>query len=321
MHEEILVANAQINNPVTAPGKWQPGDFLTTARIEAIWGYLFILPSFALVFIFVLYPVISGFYYSLTDWNMISEPSYVGIDNYTKILNDDLAITTIKNTIIYSGIGVPLGIIISLLLAMALNQKVRGITFYRSAYYLPVITSTVAISIVFRWIFNSDHGLLNQLLVQIGIDPVRWLLDPDIALYSLVGVTVWRGLGLNMIIYLAALQDVPKELYEAASLDGAGAIQKFLKITVPLITPALFFTSITGVIGSLQSFDLVYNMTEGGPGTSTYLVGYYIWQQAFSYLRMGYGAALAFVLFFVIFILTVIQWRARKAWVYGEETN
>jgi len=315
------VANAQINNPVTAPGKWQPGDFLTTARIEAIWGYLFILPSFALVFIFVLYPVISGFYYSLTDWNMISEPSYVGIDNYTKILNDDLAITTIKNTIIYSGIGVPLGIIISLLLAMALNQKVRGITFYRSAYYLPVITSTVAISIVFRWIFNSDHGLLNQLLVQIGIDPVRWLLDPDIALYSLVGVTVWRGLGLNMIIYLAALQDVPKELYEAASLDGAGAIQKFLKITVPLITPALFFTSITGVIGSLQSFDLVYNMTEGGPGTSTYLVGYYIWQQAFSYLRMGYGAALAFVLFFVIFILTVIQWRARKAWVYGEETN
>lgn len=315
------MANAQINNPVTAPGKWQPGDFLTTARIEAIWGYLFILPSFALVFIFVLYPVISGFYYSLTDWNMISEPSYVGIDNYTKILNDDLAITTIKNTIIYSGIGVPLGIIISLLLAMALNQKVRGITFYRSAYYLPVITSTVAISIVFRWIFNSDHGLLNQLLVQIGIDPVRWLLDPDIALYSLVGVTVWRGLGLNMIIYLAALQDVPKELYEAASLDGAGAIQKFLKITVPLITPALFFTSITGVIGSLQSFDLVYNMTEGGPGTSTYLVGYYIWQQAFSYLRMGYGAALAFVLFFVIFILTVIQWRARKAWVYGEETN
>ncbi len=296
-------------------------DVLTTGRIEAIWGYLFILPSFALVFIFVLYPVISGFWYSLTDWNMISEPSYVGLDNYSKILNDDLAIKTIKNTVIYSAIGVPLGIIISLLLAIALNQKIKGITFYRSAYYLPVITSTVAISIVFRWIFNSDHGLLNQVLAQLGIDPVRWLLDPDIALYSLIGVTIWRGLGLNMIIYLAALQDVPKEMYEAASLDGAGTVQKFLKITVPLITPALFFTSITGVIGSLQSFDLVYNMTEGGPGTSTYLAGYYIWQQAFSYLRMGYGAALAFVLFFVIFILTIIQWRARKVWVYGEDTN
>lgn len=310
-----------IRNVATVAKKWHSISFLTPARSEAMWGYLFILPSFALVLIFVLYPVLSGFLYSLTDWNMISDPTYVGINNYTRILDDTLAIRTFKNTIIYSGLGVPIGIILSLLLAMALNQKLRGISFYRAAYYLPVITSTVAISIVFRWIYNSDHGLLNQLLVRIGIDPVRWLLDPDIALYSLIGVSVWRSLGLNMIIYLAALQDVPQELYEAAGLDGAGTIQKFFRITLPLITPAVFFTLITGVIGSMQSFDLVYNMTQGGPGTSTYLAGYYIWQQAFSYLRMGYGAALAFVLFFAIFILTIIQWRVRKAWVYGEETN
>jgi len=292
---------------------------ISNKHAESLWGYLFILPSFALILIFVLYPVLSGVWYSLTEWNMISEPAFVGMANYSKIFNDGLALTTFSNTVVYTFLSVPIGICISLLLAVSLNQKIRGLPFYRTAYYLPVITSSVAVAIVFRWILDSNYGLLNQGLAIIGIDPIRWLLDPDIALYSLILVSVWRSLGLNLIIYLAALQDIPKDLYDAASIDGAGSIQSFFRITLPLVTPALFFTSITGVIGSFQAFDLVYNMTEGGPGHSTYLIGYYIWKQAFDYSRMGYGAALAFILFLVILVLTLVQWYARKSWVFGED--
>jgi multiple sugar transport system permease protein len=290
-------------------------------KSEAVWGYLFIAPSFILVAIFTFYPVLSGFWYSLTDWNFIKQPEFIGLSNYVRITTDQLARTTFNNTIIFSLIGVPASIVISLLLAVALNQKIRGLTFYRTAFYIPVITSSVAVAIVFRWILDANYGLLNQLLVRIGLDPVRWLLDPNIALYSLILVSVWRGLGLNILIYLAALQDIPQSLYEAASIDGANPVQKFFTITLPLITTALFFTTITGVIGSFQSFDLVYNMTGGGPGTSTYLAGFYIWKQVFEYMRMSYGAALAFVLFFLVLILTVVQWQVRKRWVFGEEAD
>lgn len=286
---------------------------------EAIWGYIFILPSMVLVFIFVFLPVISSFGISLTKWNIFGNPDFIGFQNYGKIFSNQLALFTYKNTFIFSFVSIPITIFLSLLLAIALNQKIRGIAFYRTCYYIPVISASVAVSLVFLWIFDTNFGLLNRSLSVMGLDPIGWLTNPRIALYSVILVAIWRGLGFNMIIFLAAIQDIPRYLYDAANIDGANKQQSFLSITLPLVSPAIFFTFITGIINSFQSFDLIYSMTQGGPSRATYLIGFLIWKEAFDYLNMGYGAALSFVLFFIIFIFTLIQWFLRKKWVFGEE--
>jgi multiple sugar transport system permease protein len=285
---------------------------------EAIWGYLFIAPNFLIILLFTVIPVFFSLYISLTDWNILSTPNFIWIDNYKNIFADNLAKETFFNTFYFTVISVPLNVFLTLILAVLLNQKIKGITFFRTAYYLPVISASVAVSLMFMWIL-ANNGLLNQLLGNMGIEPIRWLTNPKMALNSVIGVTIWKGLGFNMIIFLAALQDIPPELTEAASIDGANRIQQFFKITIPLISPVIFFVTITGVIGSFQSFDLVYNMTKGGPGHATSVIGYYIWKQAFDYLHMGYGAALAYIVFIAIFVLTLIQWVIRKRWVYSEE--
>ncbi|GAP12858.1 ABC-type sugar transport system, permease component [Longilinea arvoryzae] len=292
--------------------------FRTNKIREALWGYLFITPNFLIVLIFTIFPVFFSFYMSMTDWNILSQPNFIGMANYQKLLTDQVARVTLFNTFYFTMISVPINVILTLVLAVLLNQKLRGISFYRTAYYMPVITASVAVSLMFMWILASN-GLLNQLLGSVGLKPVKWLTDAKIALNSVIGVTIWKGLGMNMIIFLAALQDIPNELLEAASIDGANRFQQFTRIIVPLISPVIFFVTITGVIGSFQSFDLVYNMTGGGPGHATTVIGYYIWQQAFKYLHMGYGAALAYVVFIAILILTLIQWVLRKRWVYSEE--
>ncbi len=286
---------------------------------EAIWGYLLIAPAFIFVFIFVFIPVISALGISFTNWNLINAPKFVGIDNYVKVFSDPVAIKTLTNTFYFTFVSVPISLALSLVLAVMLNQKIRGLTFFRTAYYIPVESSTVAVALVFLWIFDSNYGLMNQFLGTFGFSPVKWLTDTRSAMPAVIIVTVWRSLGFNMMIYLAALQDVPKDLHDAAAIDGTGEVQKFFNITVPMISPAIFFTMITALISSFQSFDLVYNMTNGGPARATYLVGYYIWEQAFKYLRMGYGAAIAFVLFIAILVLTLIQWSLRRRWVFGEE--
>lgn len=285
---------------------------------EAIWGYLFITPNFLVILFFTFIPVFFALYMSFTDWNILSDPNFIGLENYEKIFSDPLAKETFLNTFYFAVVSVPINVFLTLLLAVLLNQRIKGITFFRTAYYLPVISASVAVSLIFMWIL-ANNGLLNQILGGLGIEPVRWLTDPKIALNSVIGVTIWKGLGLNMIIFLAALQDIPKELLEAAAIDGANAVQKFFKITIPLLSPVIFFVTITGVIGSFQSFDLVYNMTRGGPGHSTTVIGFYIWRQAFDYLHMGYGAALAFIVFAAILVLTILQWALRKFWVYSEE--
>lgn len=294
-------------------------SFAKRQRIqEAIWGYLLITPNFLIILVFTFIPVFFAFYMSMTDWNILSDPNFIGLENYEKILADPLAKQTFFNTFYFTMVSVPINVFLTLLLAVLLNQKIKGITFFRTAYYLPVISASVAVSLMFMWIL-ANNGLLNQILEGLGIEPIRWLTDPKIALNSVIGVTIWKGLGLNMIIFLAALQDIPRELLEAAAIDGANAVQKFFKITIPLLSPVIFFVTITGVIGSFQAFDLVYNMTGGGPGHSTTVIGYYIWRQAFDYLHMGYGAALAFIVFGAILVLTILQWFLRKYWVYSEE--
>ena len=238
------------------------GNFAKKNRIrEAIWGYLLITPNFLVILFFTVIPVFFSLYMSLTDWNILSTPNFIGLENYQNILNDILARETFFNTFYFSVVSVPINVCLTLVLAVFLNQKIKGITFFRTAFYLPVISASVAVSLMFMWIL-SNNGLLNQMIESLGMEPVRWLTDPKIALNSVIGVTIWKGLGLNMIIFLAALQDIPGELLEAASIDGANRFQQFIKITIPLLSPVIFFVTITGVISSFQSFDLVYNMTK-----------------------------------------------------------
>ncbi len=285
---------------------------------EAVWGYLFITPNLIITLCFSILPIFFALYISLSDWNLLSAPHFVGLENYQAIISDKVARTTFINTLYFVVVSVPINILLTLTLAVLLNQKIRGIAFFRTAYYLPVISASVAVSLMFLWLL-SNGGLLNQFLGVLGIQPIGWLTNPKLALNSVIGVTIWKGLGLNMIIFLAALQDIPKELSEAAAIDGANPIQQFFKITIPLLSPVIFFICITGVINSFQSFDLVYNMTHGGPGHATTVIGFYIWRQAFDYLHMGYGAALAYVVFIAILILTGIQWVLRRRWVFSEE--
>jgi multiple sugar transport system permease protein len=285
---------------------------------EAIWGYLFIAPNFLIILFFTIIPVFFSLYISLTNWTILGTPHFIGLENYQNIFSDKLARETFFNTFYFTAVSVPINVFLTLLLAVLLNQKIKGIAFFRTAFYLPVISATVAVSLMFMWIL-ANNGLMNQILGSLGVEPIRWLTNPNIAMNTVIGVTIWKGLGLNMIIFLAALQDIPKELLEAASVDGANRIQKFFKITIPLLSPVIFFVTITGVIGSFQSFDLVYNMTKGGPGHATTVIGYYIWKQAFDYMHMGYGASLAYIVFIAILVLTSIQWVLRKRWVFSEE--
>jgi len=297
------------------------GSMRADRRGEALWGLAFIAPSMLGVLAFTLFPVFMGLWVSLTDWRIIGTANFVGLDNFRTLLSDPLMPKVIRNTLHYTMLSIPLGIAASLLFAVALNQKIRGLALFRTAYYLPVISATVAVGQIWRWLL-ADSGLVNVLLAQLHLPRVGWLSDPAFALTSLTLVSVWRGLGFNMIIFLAALQDVPEDLREAARIDGANAWQLFWHITLPLITPALFFTVLMGVIGSFQSFDLVYAMTDGhlgGPADSTKVMGFYIWQQAFVFMKMGYGAALSYAVFVIILAATLLQWRVRRRWVFGEE--
>lgn len=286
---------------------------------NALWGYLLIAPALVFVLAFTAIPVVSGFAVSLTNWDMLGPMRSVGLSNYANLISDPLAQRTLLNTFVYTFVSVPISIALSLLLAVLLNQSLRGISFFRTLYYVPVVSSTVAVAVIFTWVLDPNFGLLNQVLGWFGVQPIPWLTSTRWAMPSVILVTIWRGLGYNMIILLAALQDVPQELHDAAAIDGASPWRKFISIIVPLVTPAIFFVTITGIISSFQSFDLVYNMTEGGPGRATFLIGYFIWQQAFDFLRIGYASAMAFILFFLILIVTIVQWQTRRAWVFGEE--
>lgn len=285
------------------------------------WGYAFILPSMLVIIAFKLIPLIVGLGISFTDWNLLSSPEFIGLQNYARLFIDPTAPVVFKNTFYYSLLSVPLNLVISLLLAVALNQKIKGLSFFRTAFYIPVVTASVAVSAIWVWLL-SDFGMINQFLNAIGLNSINFLQDTRYALTSITIVDVWKNLGFNVVIFLAALQDVPVDLRDAANVDGANARGVFRHVTLPLISPSIFFTAVMGVIGSLQAFDLVFNMSmrhEGGPARATSTIGFYIWQNAFKYSRMGYAAALSFALMALLLVLTIIQWRMRRKWVYGEE--
>lgn len=267
--------------------------------------------------VFTAYPLVFSVYASFTKWNGLSEPVFNGIANFVEMANDRYFWQAMGNTIFYM-IGIPIGLVLSLLLALALNRRMRGTTFFRTVYYVPVISSLAAVAILWQWAYNGDFGLVNQVLALFGIDGPNWLQNPDTVKPAIIIMAVWKGLGYSMLLYLAALQSVPRHLYEAAALDGAGAFQQFRHITVPMLNPVTFFLVVTSIIGGAQIFIEINIMTPtGGPEFSSASIVWYIWQKAFNYLQMGYATAMSVVLGLLVFVVTAIQFRLNRRFQFS----
>ncbi len=301
-------------------GAARQGLALKPAAREAIAGYLFLLPNLLGFLIFTVLAVGASAVISMTDWDLLSRPKFVGLDNYVKLLTGDpLFRKVLLNTFYFTFVSVPLTIVISLGLALALNQGIRGLALYRAAYFMPVITAMVVVALIWRWLYNPDFGVLNYLLNQLGIRrPPNWLADQRWAMPAVMIMAIWKHVGYNMVIFLAGLQAIPSNLYEAASIDGAGRWERFRYVTLPMLTPTTFFVLVISLIGSLQVFDAVLVLTDGGPANATRTIVFHIWEQAFRFLHMGYAAAIAWILFFIIFLITLLQWRLQGRWVHYE---
>jgi len=286
-------------------------------RREALEGYLAISPWLLGLIVFTVGPIVASLYFSFTDYEVVKTPVWIGLANYQRLAGDRLFWQSLKVTGTYVGASVPLGIVLSFAVALLMNQKVRLIGFFRTAYYMPNLVPAVGSAILWIWIFNPEFGLLNTALATIGIKGPLWLGHSKWALPALIIMSLW-GVGGGMLIYLAGLQGIPTDLYEAAEVDGATAWRRFVHVTVPQMTPVLFFNLIMGIIGSFQVFTAGYIMTGGGPRYATYFYVLYLYNNAFQYFRMGYASALAWILAVIILFFTLLVFRSSTAWVYYE---
>lgn len=286
-------------------------------KSEKIWGYIFIAAPFLQFLIFVLFALIFSLYSSFTDWSLLKDSSFIGLDNFKEIFSDERFWKASYNTV-FLMIGIPIGMFLSLLLAMAMNRKIKGIKVFRVIYYLPVVSSAVAVAILWKWIYNTDYGILNNILSMVfNIKGPNWLGSAAYIKPALIIMGVWKGLGGGMILYLASLQNISEAYYEAVEIDGGNAFHKFRYITLPMLTPITFYILITHIIGSLQSFSDTYIMTtDGGPEYSAATIVYYLWQKAFSSYQMGYACAVSWILAITIFAITLIQFKFSDKWVY-----
>lgn len=301
--------------PMTA----RRGGLSPLRRQETIAGYLFLLPNIVGFLVFSSVPVVATFTISLLDWDLIRTPRFVGIDNYVKLLTDDAVFRKVLFNTAYYVIGtVPAGIILSLLLALAMNANVKGISFFRVIFFIPVISASVAVAVMWRWLYNTDFGLINLILTSVGLKGIPWLSSTAWAMPAVILMAIWKSLGYNMVIFLAGLQSIPAHLHEAAAIDGANGVQRFRYITLPLLAPTTFFVLVISVISSFQVFDLAFVLTRGGPGDATNTMVMYIYNQAFQFFHMGYAAAIAWVLFGIIFAITLMQHQLQKRWVHYE---
>jgi multiple sugar transport system permease protein len=288
------------------------------ARREALEGYVFILPWLIGAMIFTVGPIIASFYLSLTDFEVVKPPVFTGLDNYVRLFQDKLFWQSLKVTAIYTFASVTLGLVLSFLVALLLNQNIRGVGLFRTLYYVPNLVPAVASSMLWVWIFNPQFGLLNSLLkILFDIEGPLWLGHTKWALPSLILMSLW-GVGGPMLIYLAGLQDIPTELYEAAQIDGANGWQQFIFITIPHMTSIILFNLVMGLIGSFQVFTQGYLMTGGGPRYATLFYVLYLYQNAFRFFKMGYASAMAWVLLLIILALTLLVLRSSALWVYYE---
>jgi multiple sugar transport system permease protein len=281
-------------------------------------GYLFVLPVVLGLLIWTLGPFVASFFLSLTSYDLLGSPQFIGLQNYQNLLfHDPLFWISLKVTIIYSLVAVPAGLVGSLLVALLLNAKVRGLAFFRTSFYMPSIVPAIASAVLWGWLLNPDWGLINVALHALHLPTSRWLASPHTALMSLVLMSLW-GVGGPMVIYLAGLQGIPGHLYEAASIDGANRLQRFWHVTVPMLSPTIFFNLIMGIIGSLQYFTQAFVLTAGGPDNSTEFYVLNLYQKAFQWLKMGYASAMAWILFLLILLLTLLVFRSSAIWVFYE---
>ena len=287
-------------------------------RREALEGYAYLTPWLIGFVAFVAGPILASFYLSFNKYNVILSPEFVGARNYvTALTKDDLFLPSIVRTFYFVLLNVPVGLALSLGVAMLLNRKLVFTTMWRTFFFLPTLTPLVAAAVLWRWMLNPDVGLVNYLLAQVGIKGPGWLASTEWAVPSLALIGLWVTVGgSRMIIFLAGLQDVPKELIEAAEIDGAGRWQTFRNVTLPLVTPTIFFNLVLGVIFALRTFELAFIGTQGGPARATWFISLHIYQTAFVSFDMGYASALAWLFFVILFAFTFIQFRASSRWVY-----
>jgi len=287
-------------------------------RQEERWAYLFILPQFLGLVCFILGPVIATLFLSFTSWDLISSPRWIGLDNYAAQIQAPVFLQSWRNTLYFAVGSVGGSMLLSLALALALNEKLRGVTVYRAIFFLPVVTSAVAVSIVWRWLYNPEFGLLNVLLGAVGLPPLPWLNSLRWAMPSVIIMSIWHSLGYNMVIFLAGLQGIGEQFYEAAKIDGANAWQRFRYITLPMLSPTTFFVLVTATIGAMQAFNQVYVMTNGGPANATRVILLHIYVLAFRLFNIGEASAVSWVLFLVLFALTLLNFAIARRWVHYE---
>lgn len=282
-----------------------------------MWGYLFILPQVIGLIVFHIIPLIWAGYISFTDFDGFGRNNFIAFDNYYSLFKDDELWGSLRNTAYYALLTVGIGVTTALLVALALNVM-KGKTFYRVFYFMPVITSTISMGVIWVWMLNGELGIINYVLSAIGIEGPSWLIDERWVIPSIALVGIWATLGKDMIIFLAGLQGISKSYYEAAEIDGASGFKQFWHVTLPLLSPTTLFVTILALINSIQVFDQPYVMTGGGPGKSSYTLVYLIYNQAFVEFNMGRASAVAMILFAVILIITLIQFIVSKRWVHYE---
>lgn len=285
--------------------------FKSPLRREDFWtGLLCLSPTLVIVASFTFFPFLFSLYLSFHRWSILRpEKPFVGLDNYVRMVNTAEFWEALQHTVVYTVGVVGLETPLALMLALALSRKLRGVTFYRTAYFMPAVTSTIAVAVVWGWLYNPQYGFINQALQVLGLPSPSWLADPNWALPAIVIMSIWKNVGYHMVIFLAAIQNIPDAYYEAASIDGANGWQQFWHVTWPLLVPTTGFVLITNVIFSFQVFGPVYVMTGGGPMRSTTVIVFYLYQRAFEFLEMGYASAVAWVVFLIILFFTVIQFR------------
>jgi multiple sugar transport system permease protein len=310
-------------------GAWQVGSRpprINWWRLQRKYeGYLFLAPSIIGFLAFTAFPVVAALTLSLFRWELLIPPVFVGLGNIQKLLTRDMQFRQVAfNTLYFTFATVPLRVVLSLALALALNQAVRGMTFYRMLFFMPVVSSIIAVALIWKFMLNSNFGVINSVifwlgdLLHVAVSPPAWLSSTRWAMPAVIGLNLWKNVGLTTVIYLAGLQAIPSELYEAAEVDGGSAWSKLRHITIPMISPTTFFVMVMSFIWAFQMFEEAFILAEGGPGFSTTTIVYYIYIMAFTAYEMGYAAAIALVLFAVIFAVTLIQVGSQGRWVYYE---
>ncbi|WP_313558962.1 carbohydrate ABC transporter permease [Ruminiclostridium cellobioparum] len=285
-------------------------------RRNLLTGLAFIAPNFIGFLIFSLIPVGASLVLSFSNWDLISPPEFIGIGNYKELFTaDPLFWKVLWNTVRYCLMAIPGMMILALLLALLVNQRLRGRMIYRFIYFLPVVTSSIAVSIVWTWMFNTDFGLINQFLSIFNVPSINWLADERTAMVAIATVGIWSSAGYNMVLFLAGLQAIPRQLYEACEIDGGGTLRKFTSVTIPMLTPTTFFVLVMSIINSFQVFDYVYMMTRGAPNNTTKSIVSYIYDNGFQFFKMGNASALSWVLFLIVFSLTYVQFKMQDKWV------